>query len=217
MLDTLYFPNAPILNALIQTLLLLMIPLAISASFGSIAGIGVFFWRNPLFSRKTKPALFSYRVIRYFRSYGYLAFVPLFIILANDWIGITPGLSSILFITLGGIFFFLFHLHNGLNQLDASVLEGTLSTGLSKRWFILRVLLPLGKCKIAHALFDTALFILSMGSVSGILTGYGLSGTGRPLSSGSDKLGIILISYLLLALMFILIAGLSSRFDRKDV
>ncbi len=215
MFDTPFFSDSLILNGLVQTMILLLIPLLIAILLGSIIGICVFFWRNPLFSRSTKPHIFALRFIRYFRSYGYLAFMPLLIILANGVLGIDSGIASILAITLGAVMFHVFHIYKGLSHLNTSVLEGTLSTGLNRIWIILRVLLPLGKYRLLHALFETTLFTLAMGALSGIVTGYGLSGTVLSTLPSNANLEICLISYLILALLFLLIVNLSSRYANK--
>ena len=215
MFNTPYFVDAPLLNAFVQTILLLAIPLAISFLFGSIAGICAFLWRNPLFSRSTKPHFFDLRPLRYLRSYGYLAFIPLLVILAHDVLGMDAGLASMLVITLGAMCHYVFHVYHGLSALDTSILEGALSTGLNRKWIIQRVLLPLGKFRLMHAFFETVLFILSMGAISGLLTGYGLSGAALLFTAGNAATADCLLSYLLLALLFILAADLSSRFAKK--
>jgi len=215
MFDTPFFVDSPILGAFVQTILLLLIPLAVASMLGGILGICVFFWRHPLFSHSANPHIFALRPLRYFRSFGYLAFLPLLIIQAHNVLGIDPGMASMIAITLGAVCFFVFHIYIGLNQLDSSVLEGALSTGLNRRWMIRRVLLPLAKYRLLHALLETTLFALAMGAVSGILTGYGLSGVVRMISSSSANLEICIVSYLILALLFILSADLSSRYATK--
>ena len=212
MFDFPFFVDSPVLNAFVQTILLLLIPLGIAFVLGGILGVCAFFCRHPLFSRSTKPHIFSLKPISYFRSYGYLAFIPLLIMQANSVLGIDAGTASILVISLGAICFHIFHIYHGLNQLDSSVLEGTLSTGLSRRWIICRVLLPLGKYRLLHAIFVTTLFALAMGALSGLVTGYGLSGTVLSTLPSNANLEVYLISYLILALLFLLIVNLSSRY-----
>ncbi len=215
MFDTPYFADIPLLNAFLQTLLLLVLPLAITLLLGSAAGIWVFFWRNPLFSRSVKPHPFASRPLRYFRSYGYLAFLPLLLLLAQRILGLEQGAASVFVISLGALPYYIFHIHRGLSRLDVSILESALSSGLNKWWIILRVLLPLGKFRLIHAFFETSLFVLSMGAVSGLLTGYGLSGAALTFIDYNRGTLDYLWAYLLLALLFVLAADLSSRFAKK--
>jgi ABC-type methionine transport system permease subunit len=206
---------APLINAFLQSLLLLVCPLVISAIVGGTSGMWLFFRRHPLFARRARLRFSAVKPLPYARSMIYLGLMPMLLLLMRNIPGLTGAASVILLLSMGAAVYLAYHVYGGLHTLDASILEMALASGLDRQEMIMRVLLPLGKNSLLHALCETALFLLAMGAVSGCVAGGGLTGLAvQGGLNGTDAL-TMLLSLLLLAAMFLFLGRLSSRFAGK--
>ncbi len=206
------FTNAsPLVNALAQTALLLLIPLVISIVLGGIAGMQLYFNRHPLLSRGTKQLPFAKMPHCNLYSYVYIGFLPLLLLVLNQLLRFNMFSMSIIFITVGSCLHLIYRVVYDLNQLDASVLETALSCGLSTKDIIFRVLLPQGKQRLLYAITETALFTLVLVSVTGSVCGFGLSSL---VIGGIDSKDSVW-SLMILAVLFIGFLALTSRFAKS--
>jgi ABC-type methionine transport system permease subunit len=206
---------SPLVNAILQTLLLFICPLVIAAILGGSLGMWLFFYRHPLFARRARPRLAAAKPLPYIRSMVYLGLMPMLLLILGHIPGLTGGTSVVLLLSLGATVHLAYHVYGELHTLDTSILEMALASGLNHQDMILRVLLPLGKNGLIHTLCETALFLLAMGAVAGCVAGGGL--TGLALQSGfSETDGLTwLFSLLLMAILFLCVSLLSSRFAKK--
>lgn len=210
------FPQAaPLVNALLQTLLLLACPLAVASVLGGFMGMWMFFHRHPLLSRSAKLLPAGVKPLPCLRSLSYLGLLPMLLLLTRRIPGMADGTMVLLLLSLGATVFLAFHAYSGLSALNASILEMALASGLTGWALILRVLLPLGKSRLLHALCETALFLLAMGAVAGCTVGGGLTGLAVSGGSPGPEGFTLLLSLLLLASLFLLIGWLSSHFAKN--
>ncbi len=206
---------SPLVNAFAQTLLLLIFPLTIASVLGGSLGLWLFFKRHPLLMGSTKCRTYAARPAPCIRSLGYIGLLPLILVLLRRLPGLTDSTAVTLLLSIGATVHFAFHVYSELYALDVSLLEMALSSGLSHRAIIRRVLLPAGRRRLVHALLETALFLLALGAVAGCVTNTGLAGLAVYASSiesdGLQWLGCLL----LFSPLFLLAAWLSSRYAAK--
>ncbi len=206
---------APLVNALLQTLLLLFCPLVIAVLLGGALGVLLFFRRHPLFAKNPKHAFASVKLAPYLRSTAYLGLLPLLFLLLRQIPGIAESTAVILLLSLGAAVYMTVHVFGSFHALDASTLEMALSSGLLNLSILRRVLFPLARNRLLRTLCDTTLFLLAMGTVSGCVSGIGLAGLA--IRSGLPDLGSLTWIWCLLLLLplFLLAGGLSARFAKK--
>jgi len=211
------FPNAqasPLVNAFLQTLLFFVCPFVIAILLGGSLGMWLFLKRHPLPAIRSRHRLAS-RPLPYSRAMVYLGLLPILLLLVQRIPGLEADTAALLLLSLGATDFLASHMYNGLNTLDASILEMALASGLDHRAMIRRVLLPLGKNRILHAICATALFLLAMETIAGFATDTGLAGLViRVGFIGPDVLPLLL-GLLLLAPMFLLLSLLTTRYAKK--
>ncbi len=210
------FPQAaPLVNAFLQTLFLLLFPLVIASIAGGSLGLWLFFRRHPLLSRSAKPRPAGTKALPCLRSLWYLGLMPMLLLWMQRTSGMAYGTAAALLLSLGATAHLTFHVYGAFYAIDESTLEMALASGLSGWGLIRRVLIPLGKNRLLHTLCETALFLLAMGSVAGCAVGGGL--TGLALRDGllqTDGLTWFLC-LLLLAFLFFLVSRLSFRFAQN--
>ena len=212
------FPIAqasPLVNAILQTLLLFVCPLVIAILLGGSLGMWLFFKRHPLFAMHTRPRLAA-RPLRYARGMTYLGLLPVLLLSVQFIPGMEVGTAVLLLLSLGATGHLAFHLYRELYTLDASILEMALASGLEHRAMIRRVLFPLGKNRIIHAICETALFLLAMETVIGFMTSIGLSSFAIWGGFSESPVFILLFGLLLLAPLFLFVSWLSARFAKKQ-
>lgn len=208
-------PDLPLLNAVLQTLLFFVCPFVIAILLGGSLGIWLFLKRHPLLSVHARPHL-DIKQLPYARAMMYLGLFPILLVLLMSIPGMGTGTAVLVLLSLGAIFHLAFHLYCGLYTMDVSILEMALASGLDHQAMIRRVLIPMGKNRIIHALCETALFLLAMESVAGFVTGIGLAGLAIWNGiAGSDGF-MLLLSLLLLVPLFLLTGCLSSHFAKKS-
>jgi ABC-type methionine transport system permease subunit len=208
-------PDFPLLNAVLQTLLLFVCPFVIAILLGGSLGMWLFFNRHPLFTVRARHH-FSVTPFPYARAMIYLGVFPILLALLLNILHLEAGTAVLLLLSLGAIFYLAFHLYRELYTLDASILEMALASGLDHQAMIRRVLIPMGKFRIAHALCETALFLLALESAAGFFTGLGLTGFAILSGfTGTDWLQLLLC-LLLLVPLFLLVGYLSSRYAKKS-
>lgn len=208
-------PDFPLLNAILQTLLFFVCPFVIAILLGGFLGIWLFFKRHPLLARRARPH-FAVKPLPYARAMMYLGLFPVMLVLLLSIPGMGAGTAVLVLMSLGAIFHLAFHLYSGLYTLDTSILEMALASGLDQKAMIRRVLIPMGKNRIIHALCETALFLLAMESVAGFVADIGLAGLAIWSGVAGANWLLLLISLLLLAPLFLLAGCLSSHFARKS-
>ncbi len=205
---------SPLVNAILQTLLLFVCPFVIAILLGGSLGMWLFFKRHPLFTGRARP-LSAIRPLPYARAMIYLGLLPILLLLLLRIPGMAAGTAALVLLSLGATVHLAFHIYSELFTLDESILEMALASGLDHQAMIRRVLNPLGKNRIIHAICETALFLLSMETIAGYMVNLGLAG----LMIWSGFIGtdilLLLLSILLLAPLFLLVGWLSSHFAIK--
>ncbi len=204
---------SPLVNAILQTLLLFICPFVVAILLGGSLGMWLFFKRHPLLAGRARP-LFAIGPLPYARTMIYLGLLPMLLLLVLCIPGMAASTVVLVLLSLGAAVHLAFHMYGELYTLDESILEMALASGLDYPAMIRRVLLPLGKNRIFHAVCETALFLLAMETVAGCVADVGLAGLA--ISSGSaGNVLILLLGLLLLAPLFLLIGWLSSHFAKK--
>ena len=208
-------PDLPLLNAVLQTLFFFACPFVIAILLGGSLGIWLFLKRHLLLFVRTSSR-FAIKPLPYIRATMYLGLFPLLLMLLLSIPGMAAGTAVLVLLSLGAVFHLAYQLYSGLQTLDASILETAMASGLEQMAMIRRVLIPMGKDRIIHALCENALFLLAMDSIAGIVENIGLAGLAAwSVITGAN--GLLLLSSLLLLVPLFLLAGyLSSHFARKS-
>lgn len=207
-------PDFPLLNAILQTLLLFVCPFVTAILLGGSLGMWLYLKRHPLLSVRARPHSDA-KPLPYARAMMYLGLFPILLVLVMNIPGIGAGTAVFILLSLGAIFHLAYHIYSGLYTMDTSILEMALASGLYQKAMILRVLVPMGKYRIIHALCETALFLLAMESIAGFVADIGLAGLAIWSGiAGANGLQLLL-SLLLLIPLFLLTGCLSSHFAKK--
>ena len=207
--------DSPIVNAILQTLLFFACPFVISILLGGSLGMWLFFKRHPLFAIRAKSRLTA-RPLPYARSMTYLGLLPILLLSMLFIPGMDAGTAVLLLLSLGATGHLAFHMYGELRALDASVLEIALASGLDRRAMIRRVLLPLGKNRIIHAICETALFLLAMETVAGFMADIGLASLAMWSGFTKSPALILLFGLLLLTPLFLFVSLLSAHYAKKQ-
>ncbi len=204
-----------LMNAILQTLLLFVCPFVIAILLGGSLGMWLFLKRHPMLAMHERQR-FAARPLPYTRAMIYLGLLPLLLLLVQRIPGMGAGTAALVLLSLTATDHLAFHVYNELCMLDASILEMSLASGLDHQAMICRVLLPLGKNRIIHAICETSLFLLAMETIAGCVTDVGLAGLAIWIGfTGADVL-ILLLSLILLAFLFILAGCLSRSYAKKQ-
>ncbi len=207
--------DSPLVNALLQTLLFFACPFVIAILLGGPFSMWLFFKRHPLFARHARPRLTA-RPLPYARGITYLGLLPVLLLSVLFIPGMEAGTAVLLLLSLGATIHLAFHMYSELYAMDVSILEMALASGLDHRAIIRRVLFPLGKNRIIHAICETALFLLAMETVAGFMVDIGLASLALWSGFTESPALILLFGLLLLAPLFLFASLLSAHFAKKQ-
>jgi len=206
---------SPLMNAILQTLLFFVCPFVIAILLGGTLGMWLFFKRHPLLAAHPRSRL-TVRPLPYARAMIYLGLLPMLLLLVRRILGMEAGTAVFMLLSLGATSHLAFHMYSELHLLDTSILEMALASGLDNQAMIRRVLLPLGKNRIIHAICETALFLLAMETIAGCLADIGLAGLAIMSGFVDADVLILLLGLLLLVPLFLFVSMLSAHFAKKQ-
>lgn len=208
--------GAPLANAFVQTLLLLLCPLFIALVFGGFLGFGLYFANLPLYARRKGASPLALALPGLFKSYPFIGLLPLIYLLVQRLTGLSENVAALLLLTLGGIAHVAWRFQKALGKVDPHLIEASAAAGLNRSQITLLVLFPEASAYLMHASIQSALFLVSAGAVLGTVAGGGLAGLASRATFLSPDTPTLVSCLLLLALLFLLLGWLCAHLAGKE-
>lgn len=202
MAETFEILRAELLPALWQTLLMVVISVAVALVLGMAIGLLLFLTENPLFYRNRAVNAAAGFVVNLIRSVPFVILLVLLIPLAKLLAGTSVGpLAASVSLSVSATAFFARLVEGALSEVDRGVLEASRATGAGFRLILTDVLLVEALPGLIRAVTVTVINLIGFSAMAGIVGGGGIGNLAIQYGYYRYETGVMIVTVLLLVVI----------------